>query len=1104
VLLCLGLALALTSGPQRFADAQVLYGTLVGSVLDQTNAVVAGATVVATNSGTGQSRETLTNSVGAYSLPNVQAGDYVLRVTATGFRAYTKTAIDVSINTITRVDVQLQVGEVTESINVGAEAPVLQTDKADVHVELRAAEITNLPLSGYRSFESLIDLVPGATPARFSNTVDNEPARSLVHNINGTLDNSINNRLDGATNVFEWLPNHALYVPPSENIEAVNITTNSFDAEQGLAGGAAINVTTKSGTNQFHGVTFLHHSNSALAAKNFFYQGAKNPKNIINMYGGNIGGPIKKDKLFFFMGWEGLRQRQASSTTISGAGAGLLTVSTAEQRAGNFSSFGVRLYDPLTGNANGSGRSEFSNATIPLSRQSSITRKMQDLLPFPNLPGTTANFQPSTTLAFNRDLGDVKINWSPSQKIAAWGKYSVMDATAGDEFDLGRAGGQGLGGVAGSGDTLVHLATIGGTYFFSPTIIMDATLGYTHLAQPVRSLDYGTNFGLETLGIPGTNGPDIRQSGMPWFSVGSYENFGNAVAWSPSFRYDNTWTYTLNTNWIKGSHDIRFGVDIARQNMNHWQPETGGNGPRGRFTFSGGITALQGGASPNQFNNWADYLLGRPQQLGKSLQFYDPMSTRDWLEGYYLRDRWQATRNLTVTLGLRWEYYPMMTRAHGGIERYDPETNKVLLGGRGGVPENAGTTVSKTLFAPRFGLAYRLGQKSVVRAGYGISIDPFPVGKPMRSPYPAVVSQDFLGPNSFQPFGPIEQGIPAFGGPDITSGIIDLPLTATTTTLLKGPLSRGYIQSFNFTVERQLPGDFVTSIGYVGTLSIRQRSTVNINAAPPGGGVAGRPLFLRFGRSVDTTIQSPFQTAPYHSLQASLDRRFKGGVLAKVAYTWSKIIDYSGGSIYPSVQARNRAVANFDRTHMLRVATVAELPFGAGKRWATGGRAAQVLLRGWQINGVFSAHGGAPFTVTSSATSLNAPGNSQTADQVKPQVEKLGGIGPNSPFYDPLAFRPVTEVRFGSAGRNILRGPGVVNVDLGLFRNFSLTERLRLQFRAETFNLTNTPHFQNPGANVSNLRLNSSGDVQSLGGFMAITSAAADQRQLRFAVRLSF
>jgi hypothetical protein len=1103
--LCM-LSLAVLS--QGFADAQVLYGTLVGTVQDPSRGVVATATVAITNIGTEQSREVVTNSLGEYTLTNVLPGAYTIKVSAPGFKTFAKTGVEISINTVTRVDVQLEIGNVAETITVGAEAPILQADKSDVHVNLASQEITNLPLANYRNYESLIDLVPGASPAKFSNTVDNEPARSLVHNVNGANNMGNNSRVDGATNIFSWLPNHQLYVPPSESIETVNVTTNSFDAEQGLAGGAAISVTTKSGTNQIHAVAFGYNADSPLAARNYFFYNSGTPKNIINMYGGTLGGPIKKDKLFFFVSWEGLRQRQNSTTTISGSGAGLVTVALPDVRAGDFSRYGVQIYDPLTGNLNGTGRSPFPDATIPLARQSSIAPKMQALIPFPNLPGTTANYYPNTTMSFNRDLGDLKINWNRSQKSTFWGKYSVMDALAGDQFDLGPAGGQGLGAVAGWGHTLVQLATLGGTYLVSPTFVIDATAGFTRLAQPVVSLDYGTNFGLETLGIPGTNGPDIRQSGMPWFNVTGYEGFGNAVGWSPSFRYDNSWAYTANANWIKGAHDIRFGADIGRQDLNEWQPEIGG-GPRGEFIFTGGVSALSGGPSPNQYNAWADFLLGQPQQVAKTLQFYSPSSTRDWLTGFYVRDRWQATHSLTVTLGMRWEYYPIMTRAHSGIERYDSTTNQVLIGGLGGVPDNAGITTSKRLFAPRVGLAYRLGQRGVIRAGYGISIDPNIIGRPMKDVYPALVGQTYLGVNSFQPFGPLAQGIPLFNGPDISSGVIPLPLTATTTTLPKGLFNRGYIESFNFTVERQLPGDFVANAGYVGTRAIRQNTSININAAPPGGGVAGRPLDILFGRSVDTSYFLPFQTANYNALQTSLDRRFKDGLLVKVAYTWSKAIAYNddNGALffnYPTVISRDRAVTSFDRTQVLQAAVVEEVPFGPGKRWAPNRGVAQAVLKGWQINGILSSFTGLPFTVTASSASLNAPGNSQTANQVSPQVQKLGTIGPNSPFYNPLAFAPVTQVAFGNVGRNSMRGPGVVNFNFGIFRIFSLTERVKLQFRGEGLNAFNIPHFQNPGTNASNMSLNPDGSIRSLGGFMAITSALPDQRQIRFGLRLSY
>jgi hypothetical protein len=467
-------------------------------VQDQSRGVVATAAVTIINVGTGQSREVAANSVGEYILTNVLPGEYTLKVTAPGFRAFAKTGVDISINTVTRVDVQLEVGNVAETITVGAEAAVLQTDKADVHVNLASQEITNLPLANYRNYESLIDLVPGASPSKFANTVDNEPVRSLVHNINGANNMGNNSRVDGATNIFSWLPTHQLYVPPSESIETVNVTTNSFDAEQGLAGGAAISVTTKSGTNQFHAVAFeynVHNVLSPLAARNYFYYNSGTPKNIINMYGGTVGGPIKKDKLFFFASWEGLRQRQNSTTTISGSGAGLVTVPLPDVRTGNFSSYGVQIYDPLTGNANGTGRSAFPGATVPLSRQSGIALKMQALIPFPNLPGSIANYYPNTTMSFNRDLGDLKINWNRSQKNTFWGKYSVMDALAGDQFDLGAAGGQGQGAVAGWGSTLVQLATLGVTYLVSPIFVIDATAGFTRLA----GFTYGTGGRLVTV-----------------------------------------------------------------------------------------------------------------------------------------------------------------------------------------------------------------------------------------------------------------------------------------------------------------------------------------------------------------------------------------------------------------------------------------------------------------------------------------------------------------------------------------------------------------------------------------------------------------------------
>ena len=1087
------IGLILTAAP---AFSQVLYGTLTGTVEDGTGAVVPGASITVKNAAVGVSRQADASAAGSYTFTNLTPGIYEVQVAASGFRTVTRRAVEVSINTVSRIDVQLEVGEVADRITVEAQTVALQTDKADVHVELGSKEVTQLPIGGYRNYQTLINLVPGATPAGYQNAVVGSPGRALTTNVNGTSRNNNNTRLDGAYNMRAHLPHQTLYVPPVESIETVNISTNSFDAEQGFAGGAAINVVTKSGTNSFRGVFFENFGNSALNAKNFFYLEPQTPKYVFNVYGGTFGGPIKRNRLFFFGSWEGMRERSTFSR--------IATLATADQRSGDFSVYRTNIYDPATGAVDGRDRLPFANAIIPRTRQSSITRKLQDLAPQPNLSGPANNFFASAPTSFNRDNYDAKINYTVSPKTTVWGKASVMDALVTSQYNLGAAGGQGMinGGGAGTGKVRARVVTVAATHLVTNSFLVDGNLSFSHDPLDLVHSDSGQNYGSDVLGIPGTNGPNVRQSGLPIFNISGYENYGNPYAYMPKYVNDNSVTLSANAGWQKSTHDIRFGLDHTRARLNHFHPEVGGNGPRGRFDFTGGVTALTGGAAPNQFNTYASFLLGLPQQLGKAVQIFDPSDPFERQYGLYLRDRWQATRNLTVTLGLRWEFFPLTQRGpQSGFERYDFDTDKVLVGGYGSVPADAGIKPDRRLLAPRLGLAYRAGKMGVIRGGYGISYEPYPLAASFLFPYPVMVSQDFIGSSTFLPFGPIERGIPAIATPDLSTGVVTLPLTATTQTLLPGKFSRGYIQSFNFTLEREMKWGFIGSVGYVATRTIHQMSSINVNAAEPGGGAAGRPLSARFGRRVDLTVIQPFQTGTYDSLQARLDRRLTSGLSTKIAYTFGKAInwtdDSAGGLFFnaPSALARNRALANYDRPHNFRWAWIFEMP----PRFARGSAAAKVLLSGWQLNGIFSAYSGTPFTVSAANTSLNAPGNGQTADQVKPTVAKLGGIGRNTPFYDPAAFAPVTAVRFGSTGRNVLRGPGLVNVDLGLFRNFGLSERWRMQFRAEAFNFTNTPKFGNPASNVSG------------GGFMTVTSALSTsgsveggERAIRFALRFSF
>lgn len=1072
----------------RPAAAQVLYGSVVGLLQDSSGGAIPGATVMITNKETAQTHETKSDESGRYSISNVQPGQYDLKITANGFSPQARTDVGVSVNTVSRLDLTMEVGSLTEAITVQAETTLLQTDKADTHSVITTQQVSNLPLPGYRNYQTLINLVPGASPAAFQNSVTDTPNRSLTTNINGTNRNNNSTRIDGASSINLWLPHHAGYVVSEEMVDTVNITTTSADAEQGMAGGAAVTVITKSGTNQFHGSAFEFHDNQHLKARNFFQAaGVDKPLSIFNNYGVTLGGPVIKNKLFFFGSWDATRQRQG--------GVGRYSVPTADLRVGDFSAVSTLIYDPATGGANGVGRTPFPGNKIPSNRISPIAQKLQSYFTNPNLPGPSSNYFASGVPLFNRDYIDVKMNYNRSEKHAIWGKYGHMAALSGGFPIFGVAGGPAPNADPGLGDTYIHNASIGHTYTFSSSLLMDGVIGYQRMDQTVKGSDYGTNYG-QQLGIPGLNGPDLSQSGFPNISIGGYDSFG-VPGWMPAFRTEESFTTSQNVSWTKGAHEFRFGFDGVLHRMSHFQPELGA-GPRGAITFGGGITALGPNGTSDNFNAYAAFLLGLPNNMQKSLQ-YILMTPREWQFGGYARDRWQVNRKLTVNLGLRYELYPLMTRASGkGIERLDPETNQVFLGGRGGVPTDTGVTVSHLLFAPRIGIAYRLDEKTVIRTGYGLNPDPLPFSRPLRGFYPLTVNFNFQPVDGYSPVRSLAEGIPPVFGPDLSTGIVNLPAVADMRSPYKGEIHRGYTQSWNFTVERRLPQDLVASVAYVGTQSTHLLADRDINAGYPGSGTAGLPYFQKFGRTIATNMWDGYLSSHYHSLQTSLNKQFSKGLLIKGAYTYSKAINMTDddgwaavGWNWGPVFNRNRAAAGYDRAQVFQMGWVYELPVGKGKQFLSSGPVAQIV-GGWQVNGIVSAYTGTPFTVSSPGSSLNAPNNTQTADQVNPVVQRLAQVGPGTWYYDPTAFAPVTQQRFGSSGRNILRNPGVLNTDLSIFRKFQIKERASLSFRAEFYNLPNTSHF----GGVSSSSVTST-------DFMRILSSYGE-RQVRFGLRLAF
>ncbi len=835
---------------------------------------------------------------------------------------------------------------------------------------------------------------------------------------------------------------------------------------------------------------------------------------------------------------------------------GFFSVPTADVRTGDFSAYGVTIYDPFTGNLDGTGRTPFANATVPTNRINPVAQKVLPLIPLPNLPGAVSNYYSANTQVFDRNNYDGKVNWNRTESHQVWFKFSHMDATVAGQFALGAAGGPCVcDGGSGTGLTSSYVGTAGHTWTLGSGFIIDGNFSVTNRHHETTGPDFGQNIGLDVLGIPGTNGPDIRQSGFPQINYG-YTGLGNQNGWSPVFRDERSYTFTQNATKIIGSHNVRFGADIVKHELNHWQPEIG-VGPRGALTFGGGATTLNGGPSGNQYNALAAFLLGTPTSVQKSLQF-ELMTTREWQMGFFFSDRWQVNRNLTLTLGLRYELFPIMNRADRGIEVLDidplnptaktitdPRTGlaalPVLIGGKGGNPNNAGVDSSKTAFAPRIGLAYRLGDDTVIRAGYGITYDPMPFGRPLRGFYPLTIAISSVptatgAVEGFTPWGfgrdangnIVQQlgtvvGIPPIVGPALDSGVVPLPGNVEMRSPYSGLLHRGYIQSWNLFVERKLVGDMKVEVGYVGTQTTHQLADININVAQAPNGA--RPL-ASIGRNANTLLWDGFLSSNYHALQVAVNRRLTRGLFIKGAYTWSKAInmaDDTGWAGLPLFNAqseisRNRARAGYDIPHNLQIGAAYELPFGKGKTWATEGAGAAVL-GGWQLSGIFSAVSGRPFTVTAGAGSLNAPGNSQTPDLLG-DVEKLGGTGPNALFYDPNAFRPVefskanfsaADRRWGTSGRNILRNPGYVNLDLSLERVFRVTEGLTIAFIANSFNFTNTPHFGGVGGNASapsrdaqgNILRDANGNLRT-NGFMEVRSAAADQRQFRFGLRIAF
>jgi len=1100
------LAMAFTTRP---SPAQVLYGSLIGNVTDPSSAAVPGASVRITHMETNESRRAQTNDSGIYSFPSIPAGTYIIEIRKTGFHPTTRKEIAVINNTVVRVDAVLQVGAVTETVQVSAEAATLQTDSADVRAEITSKTLEDVPLPPGRNFQNMLITVPGITPPQNANSVSANPARSLAFQASGVTRSGNVMTIDGSNVESTWLQEVAAYVPSLEAIQVVNVEANSYDAAQGFAGGAAVSVQVKSGSNQIHGSLFEYNFNNGMIARPFFLPvTSANPKSILNNFGGTIGGPVKKNKLFYFVSYDGNMTRQNAS--------GYYTVPTAAVKSGDESADPTAIYDPATGATNGTGRTPFAGNMIPRSRISPIAQKIANLTPLPNIPGNLLanNYFADGPYKQNRDTTDAKVTYNATDKLnfgvrSGWLHYYMDDPPA-----FGALGGPQLGstgGVEGEGTGDVFSNTVTGNYVVSARLVIDGYFGYTLQDSNQEPPGLSQNVGLDVLGISGTNGTNPAEGGWPAFSVSSYTALGNQST-VPFYFHNSNYQAAANGNWTNGTHTIRFGVDLLKKDLNMFQEL---NQASGSFSFSNSITGLSGGPAQNQYNSYAAFLLGLASTIAKGEENGNNRVS-EWYYSLYAQDKWQASRKLTLSYGLRWEYFVPPV---GGMQRYDPVANRIAICGSQAVPSSdCGTKFSKGLFAPRVGVAYRPSEGFVIRAGFGISYDPFFIGQQILRVYPNQISYSVTGSNSYQPITTLSQGIPPLLFPDIGYGIMPMPASVSLNSM-GDTYTRSYIMNWNLMLQKQLKYGFVAQAGYVATRQVHQQFEININNGNIlGAGTAGQALNQKFGRTATTNFFEPWGHSHYDALQATLTRRFRGGYQLGANYSFSKSItmccndkDDGGPSIaIPGYDRLNRSVAPFDRTQVFTLSGVAELPFGRGKRWANHGGFLTALTSDWQLNGLLNAYTGTAFTVTGSSASLNAPGNTQTADQIKPTVAILGGVGPGQSWFDPLAYASVTQVRFGTSGFDALHGPGQINLDAALFRTFRVTERVNAQFRGQVFNVSNTPHFANPAANAGNLVLNPNGTIANLGGFTVITSTTGngregvDQRVFQLALRVSF
>ena len=1068
---------------------QAVNATLLGTVTDASGAAVPSAKITITEINTGVSRSSQANGSGNYVFPDLPPGHYAVSVEQTGFKKQTRQNVTVDVNTSTRVDVQLQPGDITETIEVTAAPPLLQTDRADTGRKIDAVQTASMPLGTNRNFQSLVNLTPGTTRVSYQHSHFFNAADSLQTQVNGQPRMGNNLQLEGIDD-NERTGLLQILIPPIEAIQTVDISTSNFDAELGRATGAVTNVIIKSGTNDYHGEVYEFFKNSDMNARNFFDPTVA--KISYNYFGGTFGGPIIKNKMFFFGDYLKVFDHEANTN--------LQSIPTTDFRTGNLSGSSTTIYNPFTGDpTTGAGRTPFAGNQIPTNLINPISTSILNLVPQPNRPGFTNNYFAALPFHKDTDSFDVKIDDNPTDKDRVSGRFSFERPSIFQAPIFGSAGGPAQGAFQASGVQRTYSGGINYDHIFSPTLITEVRAGAAHYHNEAYPSDYG-NKDSEALGIPGVNVSPFT-SGMTGIDISGYSS--PLIGYSASLPWVRAEAnIDVVNNWTKiiGNHTIKWGGDLRRVRDDLLQEQT--FSPRGIFQFRDGQTSIPG-AKTSFSNDFASFLLDLPNLVGRDLNVYFP-AYRAWQFFSFVQDKWVVTPKLTLDLGLRWEFYPPATPAFsGGFSNYNPENNSLVVAGVGDNPKNLGMTTYYHYFAPRFGAAYRLTDSTVIRAGFGISYMPFPDN---NYAYNFPVKQN----NEFDPvvtsYGPailpnghvatFQNGFPA-PTPAVVpaNGIITNPTASQQYFVVNLNFKQPYVEAWNFAVQQALPYHFTLDAAYVGNRGVDISSQPNINAGQiVGAGKAGQPEYASFGRTANTTLLFQGFSSNYNSLQVKVDRRFTNGFLLTTAYTWSKAMSFQqgddGGLMFYIDQHRNYAPADYDHRQVFVQSYLYDLPFGRGKKWLNSGGLTSAVFGGWRVGGILTVQTGSPLNFTYSGSGLQAPSNGQTPNLVAP-LQILHGVGLGDPWFSQSSFAAPDALTFGSVGRNLISGPGLFELDFSVFKTIPITERFNLELRGESFNLTNSPQFSNPDVTL--------GDAN----FGYITGASGG-RVIQLGAKLSF